>query len=72
MVDFPKYKKLPKTQMPKNQELKQKFNISGIPMVLLVDHKEEVILKTNYRCGGAKSFVELLGEFLGPKEKYGQ
>jgi protein disulfide-isomerase len=61
-LDFPKYKSIPADQERANWQLKNKYKIQGFPTILLVDHNEQVLLRTGYKRGGPESYVAHLKE----------
>ena len=70
-LDFPKYGDQSDVLRRQNDELKQKFNISSYPTVLLVDANENVIGKMGYRQGGPAPWIQMASSHLpSPKSPY--
>lgn len=62
-LDFPRGKELPEKVKKQNDELQEKYSISGFPTILILDPAGEVIAKTGYRAGGPEGYVKHLDEF---------
>jgi len=63
-VDFPRHKQISKEQRRKNYELQSRHGVQGYPTIMLVDHKEKVLLKTGYLPGGASSYISHLKDAI--------
>ncbi len=61
-LDFPKSEEnKAKVKKPeRNMELKEKFNVTGFPTVLLMDKAGKIYAKTGYSKGGPAPYIELL------------
>lgn len=68
LVDFPSRKYISPKQKKQNKVLAAKYRISGYPTVLLLDSKGKVILKTGYRSGGPKKYVDFLKSKMPAKK----
>lgn len=66
LADFPKKKRVPPDIQEQNVQLAKQFDIEGLPTVILLNSKGELIAKTGYRPGGAKAYVEHLKKILKP------
>jgi protein disulfide-isomerase len=60
LADFPMKKEQTALLKKQNKTLSDKYEIKGYPTVLLLDSNGNVLLKTGYRRGGAKSYVDYL------------
>lgn len=45
-----------------NQELKNKFGVTGFPTIVIVDPNENFIAQAGYRSGGGKAYADYLKE----------
>lgn len=66
-LDFPN--KTPQDEKIKqqNQALQKKYNISGYPTILLIDHNGEVYGRTGYQAGGPEKYLEHLATIRAEK-----
>ncbi len=62
-LDFPQQKELPKQLQKQNEELSDKYKVTGFPTVLLLDADGQVIARTGYRDGGPEKYLKQLAEF---------
>lgn len=59
-VDFPRYKQQSQEQRRSNWSLQSKYGVQGYPTILLVSSKEDILLSTGYRPGGAGAYIDHL------------
>ena len=59
-LDFPKSKRLPRQLREQNDKLKKKYSIKGFPTVIILSPDGRTVVRTGYRKGGAKKYVEYL------------
>ena len=64
LVDFPRKKRLTTKIKEQNAELAEKYRVHGYPTVILLSPGGELVGKTGYRKGGAKSYVDYLKEMI--------
>jgi len=70
VIDFPRDKSLiAPEQAQKNSGYAEKYGVTGYPTVLLLESDGSVLLKTGYRKGGAKNYVEYLESVLEARAK---
>ena len=65
IADFPVSKKLPPELAAQNEKLKDTYNITGFPTVLLLKDDGSVIARTGYQRGGAANYIRHLKMFIG-------
>lgn len=63
-VDFPMNKPLPSAQQQENNQLKQKYGITGYPTIIILDPNGNFIAETGYRPGGGKAYADYLKQLL--------
>jgi protein disulfide-isomerase len=56
-LDFPRSKELPEGLVAQNRALRERFQVSGYPTVILLNSRGEEIGRLGYMQGGAKTFV---------------
>ncbi len=64
MVDFPAHKSQSEPTKIQNQLLMKRYNIQGLPMVLILDAEGRIEAATGYRHGGAEKYIEYLKSLL--------
>ena len=64
VADFPRGKPQSKVVIQQNEELRRKYGIKGLPTVLLLDDRGEVIGHVGYRPGGPVKYVEELRKIV--------
>lgn len=62
-VDFPRNKQQPQQIMQQNADLKQKYNVTGYPTVIIIDSNQNLLETTGYRPGGGKEYANYLLQF---------
>lgn len=67
-LDFPRQKQLPEELKTQNEQLRERFRITGFPTILVLDAQGEMIARTGYRPGGPEKYVEHLKEFVSAHE----
>ncbi len=60
MLDFPMNKTLPSQIADQNNDLKQKYGITGYPTIIVLDSNENFVAETGYRSGGGKAYGDYL------------
>ena len=60
MLDFPMNKTLPSQISDQNNDLKQKYGITGYPTIIVLDSNENFVAETGYRSGGGKAYADYL------------
>ena len=55
-IDFPTNYQLPPDIVQQNEQLKNKFGISGYPTVIILSPDQKVLAKTGYRQGGGRAY----------------
>lgn len=69
-VDFPQGKKQSAKEKKQNEELQQKYGVSGYPTIILLSSDGQKVLgKTGYRSGGPDAYVKHLKEIIGSGAK---
>lgn len=63
-IDFPMNKKLPSDLAQQNNQLKDKYGVSGYPTIVILSPDQKVITKTGYRQGGGRAYADYLKQFL--------
>ncbi len=63
-IDFPKNKVQSEELRLQNKALAEKYSIRGFPTILLLSPEAELIEKTGYQSGGAKSYVNHIKNIL--------
>ena len=63
-IDFPKKKVQSEELKLQNKALAEKYSIRGFPTILLLSPEAELIEKTGYQSGGAKSYVNHIKNIL--------
>jgi len=64
LLDFPRWKELPKATREQNEALLKKYGVRGFPTVLLLSPKGEVAGRTGYRPGGPEAYVQHIKEMI--------
>lgn len=64
IADFPALKQLSPEITAQNEHLKQTYNITGFPTVLLLDSEGNIIARTGYQHGGAANYIPHLESLL--------
>ncbi|MFC1745631.1 thioredoxin family protein [Candidatus Riflebacteria bacterium] len=64
LCDFPKKTELPPHIKKQNKALAKKYNVKGVPTIILLDSTEKMLGRTGYREGGAETYIEHLKGFL--------
>lgn len=64
VADYPKRKKLPAKVTKQNEELLNKYQVTGFPTILLLDAEGKVLAQTGYQPGGAEAYVKHIKETL--------
>lgn len=62
-VDFPRKNALPTALKIQNDELAQRYNVSGYPTILLITPDGRELGRTGYIQGGPKTFIRELRRF---------
>jgi thioredoxin-related protein len=71
LADFPRKKRLTSKLMEQNADLAEKYRVHGYPTVILLSPEGDLVGKTGYRMGGAKSYVDHLKEMIASyKERH--
>lgn len=60
MLDFPMNQTLPPDVSEQNNQLKQKYGVTGYPTVIILDSNENFVAETGYRSGGGKAYADYL------------
>ena len=63
-ADFPQTKKLSDKLQKQNEALHAKYNVPGVPTVVLIDAEGKRIATTGYLEGGDKAYIAHLKELL--------
>ena len=63
-LDFPQGKELPAEIQKQNEQLRERFSVSGFPTILLLDAEGQLIARTGYRPGGAEEYLKHLDQFV--------
>jgi thioredoxin-related protein len=63
-VDFPQRQPLPDTLAAQNQELDERFGVTGYPTIILLNSAGSEIGRLGYMQGGAKTFVRELKRLI--------
>jgi protein disulfide-isomerase len=69
-LDFPLNRTQPPEISAQNKRLQKQFDVSGFPMVVLVDPSERRIGQTGYRPGGGRAFGQYLLKMIGEHAAY--
>ncbi len=69
-LDFPKKKKLPDALKKQNQQLKNKYDVTGFPTILLTDSAGEPYAQLGYRKGGPQKYLDYLDLMRSGKTKW--
>lgn len=64
LVDFPRRRKLVRSVREQNAGLAEKYHVRGYPTVILLSPEGEMVGKTGYKEGGARSYVERLEKMI--------
>lgn len=67
-LDFPRSKQLPEDLKKQNEQLRDRFRITGFPTILVLDAQGEMVARTGYRPGGPEKYLEHLKEFVAAHE----
>lgn len=62
-IDFPRQKSLPAALKTQNDQLAQRYKVSGYPTVILVTPDGRELGRTGYMQGGPKTFIRELRRF---------
>lgn len=65
MVDDPQNKSLPPDQYASVKRLQQKYDIQGLPAVIIIDSTERKLGSTGYKPGGPKPYAKSLLNMVG-------
>ncbi len=60
MVDFPQKKSQSKKLKKQNQDLAEKFGVTGYPSLFILSPQGDLVAKTGYSAAGAKEYVQQL------------
>lgn len=60
MLDFPMNQTLPPDIAEQNNQLKQKYGVTGYPTVIILDSNENFVAETGYRSGGGKAYADYI------------
>jgi protein disulfide-isomerase len=63
-IDFPMNKQLPADQKQQNEQLKQKYGVTGYPTVIILDSNQNFVAEAGYRPGGGKAYADYLKQLL--------
>lgn len=63
-IDFPMNKQLPADLATQNNELKQKYGVTGYPTVIILDSNANFVAEAGYRPGGGKAYAEYLKQLM--------
>ncbi|MCH9627455.1 MAG: Disulfide bond reductase DsbH [Chlamydiales bacterium] len=63
-IDFPMNKPLPTDQQQENNQLKQKYGVTGYPTIIILDASGNFVAETGYRPGGGKAYADYLKQLL--------
>ncbi len=59
LVDFPSDKSAQSAELrAKNKALREKYDVSGYPTILILEPNGELVDRTGYKRGGAEAYVE--------------
>ncbi len=64
VADFPRRTTLPKEEREQNQKLKQKYNVIGVPTVILLNSEGKLVAEPDYQLEKAAEYVEYLKEMI--------
>ncbi len=67
-LDFPRQKELSAELRAQNEQLREKFGVTGFPTILLLDAEGRLVARTGYRAGGPDAYVTHLNEFVAAHE----
>jgi len=67
-LDFPRQKQLPAELKTQNEQLRDRFKISGFPTILVLDAEGQLIARTGYRPGGPDAYLKHLDDFATAHE----
>jgi len=56
-LDFPQRRRLPDDLRRQNEQLKNKYNVSGFPTVLFLSAEGAVVGRSGYQAGGPKAWI---------------
>ncbi|MFT5837297.1 MAG: thioredoxin-related protein [Candidatus Azotimanducaceae bacterium] len=68
MLDFPKDKPQSKELREHNIAIRDKYNVSGYPTILIFEPAGELIGKTGFRRGGAEAYITHINEMIASAE----
>lgn len=60
VLDFPRKKELPEEEKKANAEVRDQYQVSGYPTVLLMDAQGKVYKRTGYQPGGVKPYLKMI------------
>ena len=63
-ADFPRTHQLPSEIAQTNQRLATKFSIASYPTVLMIDSREQLLLRIKYKAGGAVAWISKVQPYL--------
>jgi len=66
-LDFPRRTVLDPTTAQQNEQLAQRFSITGFPTIILADGEGSPIARTGYQAGGPENYVKHLQGFISQK-----
>jgi len=64
-LDFPQFKTQPQKLMERNEKLRQKYDIPGFPIVVVLNSAGKRIATLNYEPGGVQPFLAKLSKLKG-------
>ena len=64
LVDQPRHRELDADVRKQNNELFNRYGVSGVPTILFLDQDQEVIGKLGYRPGGPKPWIGAANKLL--------
>lgn len=71
LLDFPRKEKSKDSEQ--NNQLKKRFNVSGFPVIIILDQNQQQIGTIGYRPGGGKEYAEqllkMVKDYSGYKQK---
>lgn len=65
MLDFPMAAKQSPQLKSQNEELKNKYNVTGFPTVVVINPQGKVLGTTGYKAGGPKAYADHLLQIIG-------
>ncbi len=68
LIDFPRHKEQPDKQKNANHALAKNFKVEGLPTIILLNAKGDVVAKTGYKPGGAQAYIKHLSTLINDYE----